>query len=166
MTPQQIENKIRELVPELLELSFGCRVILDGEVYDILYYDKGGKSFDGEVTEYIGESLVLYSDDGVVKMFGESDEEAFDYYMPNKDEIKIIGHPIHLEHLLLAIDRHSDTNDIDIPKICNLQEDTPYQAMFLVSKIIDYYDLTKSLSQNLQDSPKLTTLLSDVLDVI
>lgn len=149
MTPQQIENKIRELVPELQELSFGCEVI---------YSHKGNKRpvyFEKWVAE--GEALRI-----------------FDKALQNPNVIhtikigEIIGHPIHLEHLLLAIERLSKEKGFDLCAVIQI----PTMGSIRFSKMYDSeknkadYNLTKSFSQNLQDSPELTTLLSDVLDVI
>ena len=64
---QAVEAKIRELNPELMELSFGCEVRMTG-----------------------GETLIFSKENEYLKRTIEC-------------ESAIIGHPIHLEHVLRAL---------------------------------------------------------------
>lgn len=80
MKLEQLENKIRQLVPSLMELSFGCKVIW--------------KDDEGDLNESI---LIRIYNDFYYGIF----EENF-----NKEQIiEILGHPIQLHHVLFAVDK-------------------------------------------------------------
>lgn len=81
MTPlQQAEKRIRELVPSLQELSFGCEVI-KSEIHR------------GSV---IGEA---YSQVAYVHY------DNVQVYLAPKEDFQILGHPIQLHHVLQAIEK-------------------------------------------------------------
>lgn len=85
MTNQQkAEQLIRERVPELQELSFGCEVRWQDGEYDInkTVIIKGGAGYEN-----------YYWDNQGNKFHGEDIEE-------------IIGHPIELHHVLMAIEKY------------------------------------------------------------
>jgi hypothetical protein len=78
---EQAVERVRELLPELKELSFGCEV--EGE------YETGFRFISKQVADkpfYIekGESCTRFLDE---------------------DEVKIIGHPVRLADILRAIDK-------------------------------------------------------------
>ena len=81
MTHSQVAKRINELVPETMELSFGCRV-------EVMFND-------GEVEHGIivgtEDNQKIQWDDGRVGVFLEDTVS------------KILGHPITLEHVLMAM---------------------------------------------------------------
>lgn len=87
---ERVENKIRELCPELMELTFGCEVKTKtwGTVKITAYEDEGKD-----------ESYMCY----VLPDRTTGDEDGLVFY--EKEIIEIIGHPIHLEHVLRAIEK-------------------------------------------------------------
>ena len=86
--PQEIQKKIRELVPELQELSKGCEVVVDSK-FGIQGY--GNVQCVKEYIKALGE-VSLYGHNTCGK----------DY------NLEIIGHPIHLEHVLQAIEKKGE----------------------------------------------------------
>lgn len=75
------EQKIRELVPSLQELTFGCEVLMNGDKG--LYVNKFMKCHYIHFTDlYICPQIV---------------NESFE------DKFEILGHPIQLHHVLQAI---------------------------------------------------------------
>ena len=117
-----VENKIRELVPELMELSFGCEID----------FGRWGDSM------YFKPNLVLSRKPVAVRYIGEVADK------------KIIGHPIHLEHVLRAMKLkrqshgHKTWSEIEIDTLLKL------------------YNLTKPFSEQ---SPELYQFLAEVLGV-
>ena len=104
----RVHAAIVKVCPDVLELKMGCKIILDGDRHTVLYYDRGGKSFDGEHTEYYGQMLELHSDkNGEVCKYGHEDE---DYEMPKLSELQILGRPITLADVLRAIDNCNSDN--------------------------------------------------------
>ena len=96
----RVHAAIVKACPDILELKMGCKMILDGDRHTVLYYDRGGKSFDGENTEYYGQILELHSDEnGEVCKYGHEDE---DYEMPKLSDLQILGRPIRLSEVLRA----------------------------------------------------------------
>lgn len=120
---QQLQQKLRELVtkhnPELLKLSFGCEVKIippsKYEKYDEIFYTKDG--------EYIpvGKTVIQNRDYGSRNATYRYDvgvaNDGYHTYrqisikkelwekMVQDERINIIGHPIELRHLLIALDR-------------------------------------------------------------
>ena len=88
---QQLEQKIRQLVPSLQELSFGC------EVRIIENSDWGH-----EVIKAYGDRTWWFDDSS---MRFHPIFWRFDYieYVQNKNSVEILGHPIQLHHVLQAI---------------------------------------------------------------
>ena len=84
---QQLEEKIRELCPELMELSFGCEVWeSDGSWWRIVEsYLIGPQRFNIVVLMNGGEIKTLFKG----KLMTEN--------------YKVIGHPIQLHHVLMAL---------------------------------------------------------------
>lgn len=85
----QVLAKIRELCPELMELSFGCEVLLedmpDFKNYIGIYV---GQKFDHETDKFI--NLCLHPNGNKV--------------YPLDIKYKILGHEPQLQHVLSAID--------------------------------------------------------------
>jgi hypothetical protein len=85
-TKDKVEERIRELVPKLKELKFGCEVILDGKLHNPT----------GRPLSY-NQSVRLVNEEVMTKK--EFEEQA------RKKIKEVIGSPIHLEHLLMAIEK-------------------------------------------------------------
>lgn len=93
---QKLEAKIRELVPELMELSFGCRIkAYDGGIYQTI-------SFYSALADYQhpddkrSRSLKVIS---VKQKKGKTEITIHESDLKQK----IIGHPITLEHCRAAL---------------------------------------------------------------
>ena len=80
-TKQKLDKRIRELVPSLMELSKGCEVEFFGRTL-------------GTIIEKVNDESI-YCDVGsnILKK------------ITTKGIYKIIGHPIQLQHILLAIEK-------------------------------------------------------------
>lgn len=89
----QIEQKIRQLVPSLQELSFGCEVKFpQGETYIAMCETKNGgvSFFVKEDQDYF--TIDISEIDGV--------------YFEGSEQLEILGHPIKLHHIILAVINH------------------------------------------------------------
>ena len=88
MTTQEkltkIESVIRECCPELQELSFGCEIRI--------------QCMPHRVYKYIG-----HSEDKPMYVYDKGDKERSLNLLHIDYKIEIIGHPIHLEHILRAM---------------------------------------------------------------
>jgi len=117
---KQAEQKVRALVPELQELSFGCVVRTDdGYFRNVLEIEYG--RWDAPYKVLVGANIL-----GFIEW---SDVE----------NIEIIGHPIHLEHILLAIERRASEKD-------------DFAPIFVVRKVIlSEYDLSKPFSEQIEE---------------
>lgn len=86
-TLQKLTERIQELCPELLELSFGCIVEFDNEKY----------------------RFVRVYGDGVLNAFQfcklDDSDVTLGIMEHSPEHFKIIGHPITLEHCRLALRR-------------------------------------------------------------
>lgn len=100
--------KIQELVPEIMELKFGCRV----QVY-IPSYGESNESVDDYVEEQWGIATYIQEDEPMTFLLGEHiyDVYASDFkdgdteYVDDEDGIVCtnVGRPITLADVLLAI---------------------------------------------------------------
>ena len=105
MTPrQQVEQAIREACPELQELKFGC--LVEDHQTDkcfILHNDNGELityAWAGDIHSFPAEMRLSDEDKKRyrIKRFSKNDEGAYE------DVYKILGSPIHLEHVMRAIE--------------------------------------------------------------
>lgn len=139
-TTEQIINRIRDYVPELKELSFGCEVIdtyLGGKKHRILL-------------EYVSR-----------------DKDDYDYWKTldgenvNATDIEIIGHEPELQDLLLILDGagHNDTRfqlQLSANILCFVRENKKTNVIYWIDK---------TLRQNLEENQELTDFLFDLLGV-
>ena len=122
MTNKELcENRIRELCPELMELSFGCNVkvktenIINKEYVEMIdgvgnyakiikhSIDYSPRDSDGAPDRDDFYSFEILLDGGIyIKFENELCE----------DDFEILGHPIHLEHIIKAV-RHREV-ELDI----------------------------------------------------
>ena len=107
---QKLEQKIRELCPELMELSFGCRL----------------KFVESPDTYLIGEYILMANSepwirdgktylDCVVISHSIRDERGWSIQLRQKqlEDCEIIGHPITLEACNVAITRYSKLEKLE-----------------------------------------------------
>jgi hypothetical protein len=83
--------KIQEAVPEIMELKFGCEVIWNKEKYTM--FMDGGVSCDEEADN----NFIRITN---FKRYGEA--------YPKKKDVKILGRPITLEDVLVAINKNNN----------------------------------------------------------
>ena len=146
---EQILERIRELVPELKELKFGC-------VYKY-------KEDNGNWKEY----TVVYRND-IEKKYGVGKNEVWsvpdydkgyqaDWRFEIKEYFEIIGLPVHLENLLSAINLSKNGNRLDdIGLSFNFQKN----VLYFENK---EYWLDKTVEQNLQENEALRSLISELI---
>ena len=121
----KLQKRIRELVPELMELSFGCEI---------------GNEKNLPI-QYIGNdngqhALILTREDGKTPLL-----------FVDKIEGEIIGHPIHLEHIVQSI-------------IAKKHETRSAVFYVLIGEISCLYKYNKPFTNQ---SPELYEFLSDIL---
>lgn len=107
---QQLESIIRELVPSLQELSFGCEVeCIYGEGVEMIIFECG-KCPKHKTAAGCENSIYndCYPDDAYYVRCGYEEDGYRTYVVlakdiQNKEKYTIIGHPIQLHHVLQAI---------------------------------------------------------------
>jgi len=85
---QKIESAVYAIRPELKELSFGCRVMLQGKQYTFCW--------------------LWYQENSLYKFI--VDESP--YMTETVDDLEIIGHPITLQDILLAMSKNLKKWDV------------------------------------------------------
>lgn len=127
---QAIEAKIREVCPELQELSFGCAIKAKNyqKIEDAVFISKGS-----------------YKNDGGFRLF--------DIKKQNEVIDEIIGHPVHLEHLLRT------TSQAPVGSMWNWRTVGP---KLWAHSDGPYYDLTLSFSDNMKNEQLVDFLYSIV----
>lgn len=86
MTNREIaEAYVRERLPELMELSFGCEV-----------------RFESGRVKYSGSVLIPKNSRGMIECFADNQI----VYVANEDKFEIIGHPIQLAHVLRLVNEN------------------------------------------------------------
>lgn len=156
--PQQLKERIYALNPELKELTRGCEVEgvslklvtsdrTDDDVdYDELHWDK-----DEEFEYFIDGTEVISKDDKVPCVHQMNLQGSFIV-------TKILGHPIHLEHVLRAI---NETNPD-----CVWHTTRTGKAMKLhicLNGKESEYSLDKTFDQNIAENEELVTFLLNII---
>lgn len=131
---QQLESKIREIVPSLQELSFGCEVEVCGIREDNPGCEKDvivdGRISDGRITlGYYGEMFI--------------------------ENFIVLGHPILLHHVLQAIEKSGKELHINEQGIMFDRQDLE------MSYKGTQWNLSKNLSEQ---SPETISFLWDLLN--
>ena len=103
---QKVENKIRELVPELMEKSRGCQFHNPNEI---------------EWAQTV--TLLCYNEKNGLYHFSEPDGSVFNCYQKTVDTFEIIGHPIHLEHYLQALGGNGYRWYLEWSGVCELYQE-------------------------------------------
>jgi len=154
MTTQQILQKIREVNPELMELSFGCEVVVrfSNDTFSKQVLIKKKKFENREHSPRYKGNRYYYTwslkDNGYKPM--------------ESDIVEVIGHPPQLNHLLRAIgeaDGGQFTEFMNFLWRSNVKTSVdlgPYKELF-------HYDLTKTVEQNLDESEELREFLSEII---
>ena len=137
---QELKDRIYKYNPELKELSFGCEVTF----FDGFQPTSGLKRFTNAF--FLCNAL----DKDIVKIFVKSPAQ---FLMIKKEHLnKVLGHPIHLEHILKAM---GDRNDLCL------------RGRYLLipnSSTGDIgYNLKESFDQNITDNPELLNFLLEVI---
>lgn len=118
---EQIREACIKANPEILKLEFGCVVQMEGVLTP-----------EAIIGTLVNEADIVYKIDTAT------------YHNTSLKMIKeILGRPIRLADVLLAINHHSWIHDIDVPKVLNLRSDAPYQALLLVGTLIDKWEKSK-----------------------
>jgi len=91
-----LTEEVKRLVPELMELSFGCRVLCVQKHYKPLIFIRQyrRKSAADPSYRYVNMSVLCEEDDEIYHL-------NRDYYK----NIEVLGHPITLEHVRVALRR-------------------------------------------------------------
>ena len=89
---QKLETAIREALPELMELSEGCELLIRDDNEPVRYMGHIGEE---------KETMFLIDEDGEPEFLLDDGEI-------DKVDIKIIGHPVTILHLLRWLDRIND----------------------------------------------------------
>lgn len=149
---QELKERIYKHCPELKELSFGC------EVKMVVYSKKHRKEINGKVLYYsipidggrLKTWIVKPDNMNTLKDFGEV-SGGF------TNSTEILGHPIHLEHVLRAI-QESYFNCVYYPAITGSEMKLNICAN---GKEVNY-SLTKTFYQNCEN-PELVDFLLEVI---
>jgi hypothetical protein len=130
----KILAKIREANEETMELSWGCKVNIRG--------DKNATfiKYDGEYIYWLDVS-------------GDACDE--DSSILDKLDFKIIGHPLHIGHVLRAMRVKSSL------VLFSYSDEIAIYSDIVRAK----YDLTLTVEQNLNANPALVTLLAEMLNL-
>ncbi len=179
---EQLQNKIRELVPSLMELSFGCEVeCIFGEGTEIVLFECG-KCPKHKTAAGCEKSIYndCYPDDAYYLRYGYEDDGFGTYVarakdVQNKEKYTILGHPIQLHHVLQAIEtikckscKGSGDNSTEMGwRECEQCGGDKYElpekyigTMFKPSDILDGWDLNKPLSEQ---TPETINFLWEIL---
>jgi len=138
----KLDKRIRELVPSLMELSFGCEVMvtIDDEYKEKNVISKLGVGFLGIEVEC----------------------ERYDIEMiKDVDFIEVIGHPIQLQHILLAIEK-SGNYGVQIRRMTadgNIQMYTS-EGIYITNRAV--FNLSKSYNDQEEEVHKF---LAEILNI-
>ncbi len=143
---EKLEKRIRELVPELMELSFGCYVRKNGD--DFVINRKMTPFGKPEESFYKGKDV--RTGKNVIAIYDE-----------------IIGHPIHLEHVLKAIKKVQENNIgffINQYGICYSMIDEVKTKTCMSPVVLKYENLGFNLSKPFTDqNEELYQFLGEIL---
>jgi len=118
---QKLTKIIQEANPELMELSFGCEVTFEGSV--------GMPHINHSAT------VLKTNASGTIEIY-----TGFPPKSVNKEELEILGHPITLEHVLVALKAKSKAEYSNRPTI----ELKDYKHAY--TELLCFWQLTKPLS--------------------
>lgn len=135
---QELKEHIYKHCPELKELSFGCEVEENGlkqKVIDYIHMD-----YDEDCSEvYTTEHRTLY-------------QKKWRY--KSSDTMKILGHPIHLEHVLRAYLKPKQRQISDYG-----YEMLTKEEVRVIQVIVEMYNLSQSFDKNCENQELVDFLL-------
>lgn len=136
-----IMERIREVCPELMELSFGCR----------FQFEKNGKiCVMTQITDKYMEFYFLWNAIGW-KLEGCSRKEKIGWFK-NRDILDsaiIIGHPVHLEHLIHVLRK--------------VGFDSTEEWLHTLGTVVDYFELTLTVEENLEQNEVLRNFVYKII---
>jgi len=94
---QRLEEKVREAVPESMELKFGCRVVRSTEEYIFLHMSD---EMTGDIEKDMKQCAQLYCE--------KSDKIVFTTKID-----KILGRPLTLQDVLIALNKSGEMIGVD-----------------------------------------------------
>ncbi len=154
-----IMERIREVCPELMELSEGCEVNIPFTGVKTQQHKYGHgiitKSYVGKDSSWSGYDA---KKDAVSVYMTDSD-----VYRPcislSKNKIQIIGHPVHLEHLMRTFD------DVHPKPILELHGASQLDIATVESHGRDncIYDLTLTVEENLEQNEVLRDFIYSLI---
>lgn len=147
--PQQLKERIYALNPELKALTTGCKI------------ETTRMKYEGETYTVIGYKVVnkcgVY-DQLLCNMEGRTTTVKFGNVYDKNGELdfkfEILGHPITLNALLIAIEKSKGTVSIDT--IGDWYDDD-------WNEVGTRYDLTKTFDQNIAENEELVTFLLSII---
>ena len=151
MTPTKIKEEVRAKIIEanedLLELSFGCEV----EVVDTIGTKRILSHSPMKFGKGRGRGDAYYIEDGYVVGNKYTKSIFPDKYHIIYDDMKIIGHPIHLQHFLKAL------GDINYPLTVNVMG-------YMLERTNDKEDAQWNLKETYDNqSPEFYQFAHDIL---
>jgi len=132
---------IRDRVPRLRELSFGCKIMVNGRTGILIRYLKEKKA------PYFYEFRMDNDEYGV-----------FSGGVKKLSDIKIIGHEVQLNDLLFAIKQTEYTCHFSSNGHLHVVHPSKQERFLTLD-----YDLTKSVEENLNKNPELCEFLIQLL---
>lgn len=107
-----LEEKIRELVPELMELTFGCKIVTGK---DRRMFHRNRRSYSGpeqggitqpaigKIVSFAPKKEFKYDREAIpAKFYCVSPDNTAPWHTPTDKPEKIIGHPIYIGNILKA----------------------------------------------------------------
>lgn len=147
-TKEKVIARVRELCPETMELSFGCLITFDDDVVCVLI-DKPDK-------------------DGLIN-FMSVKENGYGG-ITDINDVEILGHPLTLADVLMAIDKVGKTGyhiypNGDFQLNAGFNEEYPTQGYTQRVCGINDYGIKWNLSKNLEEqTPEVFDFLLTVLE--
>ena len=143
---EQILERIRELVPELKELKFGCEIKL-----------KNDKESDFPLGRFISEIVLVNAPNnkGIqAEIYGTTCVQHFPVDSFN-NYYEIIGLPVELNHLLSTLKKlYYPITHYKVQEILGVDTFENSKAR---------YDMDLSVEQNLEENPALTDLIYELI---
>lgn len=139
--PQQLKERIYALNPELKELTLGCECWVSGWYGKVTFITKRMN---------VSTFMVELNDEVMIRNITIYPSEDF----------TIIGHPIHLEHVLRAIAKIEGENVLQIDNYGHI---TYFAGSFDDMPEQYNYDLTKTFDQNIAENEELVTFLLSII---
>lgn len=142
--PQQLKERIYALNPELKTLTMGCELILKGKEDNVYAKDVYINLQDIDKDESKTLIRTLHCNMTALGRYG------------------ILGHPIHLEHVLKAMTLSLSTSYV-IDSMGYIFEIVDAYDDIVIKKVGIKYNLTKTFDQNIAENEELVTFLLNII---